>query len=74
MTPSEKIEFVAQQVSDIRAGHTESMACPYCQGMSKKRKDFCCALMEKAVAAVLEHEQVFNEVKLQEAIASACTA
>lgn len=72
MTGAEKIAFVSQQIADVRSGESNKLFCPYCQGKNRSGETFCCDLMTKCVTAILEHEQVVNEVKLQEAIAEAC--
>lgn len=72
MTPAEKIAFVAEQIAAVRSGEANKIFCPYCQGKNRPNTEFCCELMTKAAQVVLDHEQVFTEIKLQEAIAEAC--
>ena len=72
MNPQEKIEFVAQQISELREGNSNKLYCPYCTGKCRPYEEFCCRLMESCVKAVLDADRVINEVRLQEAIAEAC--
>lgn len=74
MTGDEKIEFVARQIADLREGETKTLACPYCQGLTRKGKEFCCDMMTKCVQAVLDREHLEAETRLQEAVMEACIA
>lgn len=72
MNPFEKIQFVSEQIAAVRRGESNKIFCPYCQGKNRPGTEFCCELMTKAATAVLDAEQVSNEIRLQEAIAEAC--
>lgn len=73
MSPAEKIAFVTRQIADVRSGDSNKIFCPYCQGKNRPGTEFCCDLLTKCATAILDHEQVMAEVKLQEAIAEACS-
>lgn len=73
MTPSEKISHIAQQIADIRAGHTKSLECPYCGQFNHTAQEICCDTLKKCVKAIIDHEDTVAEIKLQEAIAEACS-
>ena len=70
MTPEEKIEFVRQQIKDIRAGHVDSISCPYCHKFAH-RGQLCCRVLTGCVSAILYDEQVSDEIRLQDAIGAA---
>lgn len=72
MLPAEKIQFVAQQIADVRSGEANKIFCPYCQGKNRPDEEFCCDLLTRCVKAILDHEQTMAEVRLQEQIAEAC--
>jgi hypothetical protein len=73
MTPSEKITYVSQQIVDIRAGHTKSLECPYCRQFNHPDQEICCETLKRCVKAIMDHEDTVMEIKLQEAIAEACS-
>lgn len=71
MSPAEKIQFVIQQLVELRMGESNKIFCPYCQGKNRKGDVFCCDLLTKCIAAILDADRTISEVQLQEAIAEA---
>lgn len=58
MTGEQKIEFIAQQIADVRAGDRSSIFCPYCGTRNRPSDEFlCCALFGEASAAILDRTE-----------------
>lgn len=49
-----KIEWVEEQILDLRRGFIDKLRCPYCQSLVEQNTEFCCVLMTRAVGAVLD--------------------
>ncbi len=60
MTGAQKIEFVRGQIAKLRAGKSDSLKCPYCDGenISQEEDTFCCLNFAEATAAILHREGV----------------
>lgn len=55
MSPEEKLDFVALQISEAMAGERDLIKCPYCgEDNTKGNEALCCKLFGDAVRAVLD--------------------
>lgn len=55
MAPEKKIEYLRQQIAEIKAGLLSFITCPYC-GRENTPADehLCCTLFAEATAAILD--------------------
>lgn len=61
--PQQRIECLSEQIHDYQAGYIRKIGCPYC-GASNRKGEICCALFEKATAAILDHDEMLKEQQI----------
>lgn len=53
MTSEQKIAYIEKQIHACEQGRQNSINCPYCDSQNIEGNPLCCALMGRAVAAIL---------------------
>ena len=69
MTPEDKIANIEAQFVLMEHGEINTFSCPYCAGISAQGEAFCCPLMMKAVAAILDRHETEDRMRMAEEIA-----
>jgi hypothetical protein len=64
-----RMQWVAEQISDFRRGFIDKLRCPYCNALNRPDEEFCCAKMTLAVAAVCDSIEAQEKRDLAEEIA-----
>jgi hypothetical protein len=66
--PSEqKIEFLAKQIAEVKAGARSSIFCPYCGTRNRPSDEFlCCALFGEATAAILDRTDKTDAIEFMQ--------
>lgn len=55
MSPEQKLQFIEDQILQIRAGDLKWMLCPYCGGENERMNEFvCCKTFGDASMAILD--------------------
>lgn len=58
LTPEQKLEFLTQQIEEVRDRKRSSIFCPYCGTLNRPADEFlCCALFGEATAAILDRTE-----------------
>lgn len=60
---SDKLEIVAVQMAEMEAGTEYRILCPYCMGQTKRGREFCCDLLARAFAAILDAREQLDMAK-----------
>lgn len=70
MTPEEKLQFLEDQILQVRAGELQFMLCPYCGTENSDRdQPCCCKLFVDAVDAILTRMDKQDAVDFMENVA-----
>lgn len=74
MTGEQKLEFIAQQIAQVKLGNSSSIFCPYC-GTKNHRSDvhLCCKLLAEASTAVLDRMEKTETVEFMQRAADNAT-
>lgn len=64
-----RIQWIEEQVSDIRRGFIDKIRCPYCNALNKVDTEMCCDKFKTACAAVLFREDQQDRADLAAEIA-----
>jgi hypothetical protein len=65
--PHQRLLCVQSQINDLEKGLRETLACPYC-GTVNVRGQICCETLAKAVAAVLDANDLARNLATADAI------
>jgi hypothetical protein len=64
-----RMDWVAEQISDFRRGFIDKLRCPYCNELNRPDTEFCCAKMTLAVAAVCDSIDLQEQKDFAESLA-----
>lgn len=55
LTPEQKIQFLHDQIVQVKQGNASSIFCPYCGTRNRPSDEFmCCKLFAEASAAIVD--------------------
>ncbi len=67
MTPQQKLEFLEDQIQNVKDGMQSAIFCPYC-GTKNSRTDanLCCVLFSEASAAILTRMEQIESMEFMQ--------
>ena len=68
LSGEQKLKSVEDQYELLRRGQLKVLTCPYCESMNAEGVSLCCELLSQAVMAILDREEVQEQISLAEQI------
>lgn len=63
-TPEERLMMVSKQLDAMQEDENiNTLACPYCGGMTFRDQPFCCVTMAKAVKTLLDARDKVKQIQ-----------